>query len=261
MSHLLTLATSSLDSLIASGEDALSVDQIPAFTGGKLELRGLTVSTSLLAGMSLSELDSLRDHADKAGCPCLTLIESAPLRLGDESAEEVVDDRISRIATAANRLGCSSIAIACEADDTDEVLEDVAEHIRTLMPIVERLELNFLLIPREGLTMLPDRLTKLVKTVGGFRIGVLPTFGHAAQTADPVETLRKLAPYAHAMQATVVGFGRGKKHKPFDLAAYIEAVKSVGYANALAIEYVGDSDPVKAITTARDIITSILDDS
>lgn len=260
MSHLLTLATTSLDSLIADGEDALSVDQIPAFVGEQLELRGLSVSTALLAGMSLGEIDRLRDSADKAGCPCLTLIEADPLRLGDEEAAGAVDDRLSRVATAANRLGCSSIAVACDAPDTEDALQDVADHIRTLMPVVERLELNLLLIPHDGLTMQPEQLAKLVKTVGGFRIGVLPTFGHAAKTEDPVETLRKLAPYAHAMQATIVEFGRGKKHKPFDLVSYIEAIKSVGYVNALAIEYVGDSDPVKAITKAREIISAILDD-
>jgi sugar phosphate isomerase/epimerase len=238
-----------------------SLLELPQFAIRELELRGLNLQASMLAGWTLEELDRLRDRADKAGCPCLVLVEDQPLGLGDEdpAVRNAARDRVGRLAVAANRLGCNALALRCDGPDDDEFLDRVAETVRATMPAVERMELNLLVTPGRGLTETPDRLTELIKRIGGFRIGSLPTFLHAASTGDPVETLRKLAPYAGAVHASVAGFARGGAHKGYDLRELVFAIRSVGFVNTLAIDYAGEGDAVEDIDKARRILQEAID--
>jgi sugar phosphate isomerase/epimerase len=261
---LLTLATRSLAPLLdpsSKDEESLSLLELPDYAIRHLQLRGLNVPASTLAGWSLSDLDALRDHADKAGCPCLVLFEDAPLPFGDPDVNqrEAAKERVRRLAAAAHRLGCNSLAVACEGPDTDETFEIAADEIKAAIQSVERLELNLLLEPAEGLTASPDRLTELIKRIGGFRIGSLPSFGHAASTGDLVGTLRKLAPYAGAVHATVESFTRTGNHRGYDLAEAVEAIRSVGFLNTLAIDYTGTDDPVGNVEKARAILQEAIE--
>jgi sugar phosphate isomerase/epimerase len=264
---LLTLATRSLARRIRPAGDGkpstgrMSALELPDFTIRQLRLRGLNVSASLFAGWSLEDLDRLRDRADKAGCPCLVLIEDTPLELGhaDLEARDAAAERVRRLAAAAHRLSCNALAISCNGPDDDDTFDLVAEQIRGLMPLAERMELNILLAPAEGLTFSADRLTDLIKRIGGFRIGSLPSFGHAAATGDPIGTLRKLAPYAGAVQATIEEFTARGKHRGPDLAECVAAIRSVGFLNTLAIDYVGTKDPIAPIEKARTILQEAID--
>jgi len=264
---LLTLASRSLASQMSAAGDGkpfpgkLTMLELPDFAIRQLQLRGLNVPASMFAGWSLQDLDRLRDRADKAGCPCLVLIEDTPLELGhaDPQRRDAAAERVRRLAAAAHRLSCNALALACDGPDDDDTFDLAAEEIRNLMPRVERMELNILLAPHEGLTFSPDRLTDLIKRIGGFRIGSLPSFGHAAATGDPIGTLRKLAPYAGAVQATIEGFTPGGKHRGPDLAECVEAIRSVGFLNTLAIDYVGKKDPIQQIEKARAILQNAID--
>lgn len=259
---LLTLATRSFANAVsADGDGAMSILDLPEYSVTHLKLRGLNVSASMLAGWSLQDLDKLRDRADKAACPCLVLIEDAPLVLnGDMSIAEATRERISRLAAAGNRLGCNALALRFEAPDDDDMFEHVALEMRNIMPTIERHELNVLLGPWKGLTHDPDRLTDLLKRIGGFRIGSLPSFAHAAMFDDPREVLRKLAPYAGAIHATVDGFDKKGNHTGLDLTAGIDAIRSVGFVNTLAIEYTGEGDPTANVEQARTILEAALAD-
>lgn len=255
---LLTLATRSFANVVsaASGEDGqLSMLDLPAYAVNTLQLRGLNVGASMLSGWSLEDLDRLRDRADKAACPCLILIEENPLVINSDPQQcEAAVERIKRLAVAGNRLGCNAVSLRFEAPDNDEAFETIAQQLRTLMPAIERHELNILIAPWKGLTHDPARLTELLKRIGGFRIGSLPSFAHAAMFDDPRDVLRKLAPYAGAIHATVDGFDNGGNHTGLDLAAGVEAIRSVGFGNTLAIEYVGEGDPTVNIEQARVIL-------
>ncbi len=257
---LLTLAMRSLTTLVSGNGDRMSILEIPDFAIRELRLRGMNVSSSMLAGWSLEDLDRLRDRGDKAGCPCLVLIEDAPLRFAapDAGAAKAAE-RVRRLGVAANRLGCNAISVRCEAPDTEEAFERTATRLKRVMPSVERLELNLLIAPHKGLTEKPDRLTDLLKRIGGFRIGSLPDFGHAAASGNLVEALRKLAPYAGAVHATVQGFDKGGAHRPYDLAQCVAAIRSVGFLNTLAIDYVGHDDAVANIEKARRILQEAID--
>ena len=259
---LLTLSTRSLNQRLQStGGDALDIFDLPAFTSDHLLLRGLNIQASLLSGWGHGQLDKLRDRADKAACPCLVLVEDTPLPLldPDEMQREGCKDRIRRLAAAAHRLGCNALALKCMGPDTDDAVDQFVNEMRTVMPSIERLELNVLLSPHEGLTNSPDRLTELIKRIGGFRIGSLPSFGHAAETGDAVGTLRKLAPYAGAIHATARKFNRKKNHVGFKLEECVGTIRNVGFVNTLAIDYVGDDDPIKSIELARQTLQAAID--
>jgi hypothetical protein len=264
MTMLLTLCSASLRGVLRSnGAHSLTLLDLPSFTIKELKLHGLNLPASMLAGWSLPDLEKLRDRADKAACPCLVLIEDAPLPFGDldQKTRHNAGERVRRLAVAANRLGCNAIAVRCQAPDTPEALDLVADTIKSMMPAVERMELNVLIAPCVGLTQTTERLTALIKRIGGFRIGSLPSFGAAAESGngDPTEGLRKLAPYAGAIHATVCGFNKKGVHKGYDLVACVNAVRSVGFLNTLAIDYTGEGDAVANIEMARDILQKAID--
>ena len=261
---LLTLCSGSLRSRVsANGKGGMTMFDLPAFVIKQLRLHGLNVPASMLAGWTLEDLDKLRDRADKASCPCLVLIEDSPLPLGDADVRvrQNAAKRVQRLALAANRLGCNAIALRCEAPDASDAFDTVADEIRALMPSVEKQELNVLLSPCAGLTQTTERLTSLIKRIGGFRIGSLPSFEAAATAGqgDPTESLRKLAPYAGAIHATVQGFNKKGTHKSYDLTQCVSIIRSVGFLNTLAIDYIGDADPVPNIEMARDILQKAID--
>lgn len=265
MTMLLTLCAGSLRSQLApkgKGE-GMSMYDVPQFVIRTLQLHGLNIPTSMLTRWSLEDLDRLRDRADKASCPCLVLIEDTPLPLAsmDDDERDAAAARVQRVAIAANRLGCNAIALNIDAPETTDAFEMAADQVRDLLPSIERLELNVLLAPHAGLTATTERLTSLIKRVGGFRIGSLPSFGAAAASGggNPVEGLRKLAPYAGAIHATIDGFNKKGAHKSYDLAACVDAIRSVGFLNTLAIDYVGEGDPVANIEKARDALQAAMD--
>ena len=99
----------------------------------------------------------------------------------------------------------------------------------------------------------------LLKRIGGFRVGSLPDFAHAAASGDLVQALRMLAPYAGAVHATVDTFDRKGRHKSYDLAQGVEAIRSVGFVNTLAIDYIGSGDPVANIEKARQILVDAIE--
>lgn len=264
---LLTLATAAFEgrdipgpagSTFEAGREAIL--GLPRFAMEHLELRGLSVSAGMLSGWSVGDLERLRDAADKAACPCLVLSDPEPLEFGDAgaAARRAAADRLGRLGAAAHRLGCNSVAIRVGGDDTGETFDRAAVAVKEAMPPLERMELNLLLIPHAGLCFDPDRLTDLIKRIGGFRIGSMPTFAHAHETGDAVATLRKLSPYAGAVHASV-SKATAKGHGPWDLGECVEAIRSVGFSNTLAIDPVGSGDPAKAVERAATQLRGILE--
>lgn len=205
---LLTLTARSLASrLHARGARALPIAELPRFVFQQTTLRGLALDTDLFKGWGLDELETLRIQADQAGCPCLLLRESTPVASGQipSRAGEGPMQRIELVARAAHRLGCNALALQpdCTAAEPDSRVFDFhVAFFRRVIERVDRLELNVLIEPAAGWLGQPDWLVELVKKVGGFRIGTLPTFESAGRTADCATALRQTAPYAGAVFAT-----------------------------------------------------------
>lgn len=208
---LMTLSASCLRPLLVargSARPTLALADLPQFTRQTLGLHGLNLSTDLLTGMHRIDLERLRERADKAGCACLVLIEpeAQPFGEASEAKAEAAADRTGRVIEAGYILGCSAVSVPCLGADSPDRFERTAERLKRIVQRAERLEINLLLAPREGLTQTPERITELIKKVGGFRVGTHPDFQAAAATEDPAGYLRRLTPYASVVSATTVEF-------------------------------------------------------
>ncbi|MEQ8771183.1 MAG: TIM barrel protein [Phycisphaerales bacterium] len=207
---LLTLNVNSIrDKLSPRGKKKpLEVVDVPQHASQELGLHGLTLHTGLLAGATRKVLEQLRDRGDKTGCACLVLTETEPLGFGEagDDAGEAAVGRMLKVVQAGSVLGCSSVALSIKARADDVAFERVVERMRRVSELAERLEVNVLIAPHAGLTADPDQCTALIKKIGGFRVGTLPDFQTAVGTDDPAGYLRRLTPFASAVNATTVKF-------------------------------------------------------
>jgi sugar phosphate isomerase/epimerase len=267
---LLTLTAISLRSMLSrgkSGKAKLDLLDLPQYTREELGLHGLNVSTELLAGVSRDRLERLRERSDKAGCACLLLIESDAHAFGDagEAVGAAAIERLQKVIQAGHILGCNAVAVKIAAADEAPVFQRCAERLRKGVERAERLELNVLISPQPGLTATPERVTELIKKVGGFRVGTFPDFQAAAAAADPVAYLRRLTPYASVVSASTVKFVAEKggaegevKHDSYDLEPLVSAILSVGYDGTLAVEYRGTGDAKIGIMRSREALERLL---
>ena len=252
MTVLLTLAVHSLDSLLESGK--VDLMDVPAIASERLGLRGLMIDAAHLSGWEMKQYDQFRDRGDKSNCPCLLVRDSTPMDLsGDGSAAE---ERIDRLAAAAGRLGCSSITISPVIEAGDQSVQAAVGTLQRSMHRIDRLELNLLLEPSEGITLDPDQHIELIKQIGGFRIGALPTFGCAGETGDGSAVLRKLAPYAGGV---VADYPTGRGKKAVKAGDGLRAVVEVGYAHTISIDYVGKGDPIREVAKVRDEMVAVIE--
>lgn len=255
----------------------LTLTDTPAFIKDELGMHGMSLSTDLLAGASPDVLDRLRDRADKAGCACLLLVEPTPQPLASEKKSAAAVDRVSRVVRAAHLLGCNSAAISIDAPDNDAAFDRVVDSMHRVMEKAEQLDLNLLINPQKGLTAVPDRVTDLIKKIGGFRVGTLPDFDAAVAADNPEQYLRRLTPYASAVVATMHEFAEPEPpdddepgslddlaemlmsteapvHTTFDIVPLLRAVASVGFEGTLTIDYQGEGDGTLGVMQSRDAI-------
>jgi sugar phosphate isomerase/epimerase len=275
---LLTLSANSLRALLAkgrAGKAKLDLLDLPTMAREELGLHGLSLSTEHLAGQPRDRYDRLRERADKAGCACLLLIESEPQALGDakEDVGRAAVDRLTRVIQAGSILGCNAIAVRAMGADDPGVFQRTVDRMKKAVEKAERLEINVLIWPSEGLTSSADRVTEIIKKVGGFRVGTLPDFETASKMPDPVGYLRRITPYASAVIAATEKFAgpKGKKlddgaavtaegleHGPYDLTPLVESIMSVGYDASLSIEYRGSGDPKLGVLRSRAALERLL---
>lgn len=250
---LLTLSTRSYLTALKGRHPKMTLYDLPTFANTELGLQGINIHTKGLKGWSINEIDKLRDQADKAGSPCLLLLEDIPHTLsgpeGGRSAEAI--DRMEKVLRVANRLGCSGVTMSLDEKGAEDDYEDVVERLKGLVNRAERLEINLLLAPHKGLTETPQRLTELIRKVGGFRIGSFPDFEVAAGTGDADSYLRGLTPYASAVSISSGDFDARGKHKGFDFQGCLETITSVGYDGTVSLEYRGETDPTAALLASK----------
>lgn len=267
MQLLVTASISPFRDRIESSDDPLALVDMPEFGSSELGVRGLAVETSMLSGASVASLEGLRDAGDKARCPMLLLIEDEPLKLADADADvrAAAIERIGRLSRAASILGCAQLGVSIAGKDGEEAFELAASTIREAMQRIDRFEVSLLLKSSPGLTAAPDRLTELIKKIGGFRIGSLPDFRAAYDTGDFNGALRRLAPYAGTILATVGKVESGGKAtrskadpSPFDVCAGLESVLAVGYQHAICLDHAGGARAVETIVDARTRIEALL---
>lgn len=196
------------DVLKKRGARAFSVEDLPRYAHEQTGLHAMTMATDLLAGATRDTLTRIRETGDRVGCACLLLSQTEALPFGDPRAKMGEDAvvRMTKVVEAASLLGCNSASLAITAKDDDESMELVASRMRRVLERADRLEIMVLIRPDKGLTQDAERLTDLVKVIGGFRIGTMPDFEAAVASGDPVHYLKRLTPYASVVNASTLGF-------------------------------------------------------
>ena len=264
---LVTASAQAFRDRIESDGDPLSLSDLPSFGAGELGVRGLSITASMLTGLGVHDLEAIRDAGDKVGCPTLLLIEDQPLALADPdpAVRAAAVERIGRLSNAAGKLGAAQLGLSIEGEDGDDRFEQAASTVRDAVQTIDRFEVAVQIEARPGITGDPARLTDLIKKIGGFRIGSLPDFRFAHDTGDYDGTLRRLAPYAGTMLATVGASARGGRPAgrsdttPYDLEAGLETVLAVGYQHAICLDHAGGPGAAAAIIEARERIEAFLD--
>ncbi len=279
------------DVLKRKSKRAVDVVDLPRYAFEHLGLNAINLSTDLLAGKGVSVIERIRDNGDKVGCTCLMLTEPTAIALADSkiSVGEKGVDRMTRVIKAANLLGCNAVSLSIKGKDTDQGFELAVDRLKEVLEVADSVDMNVLISPMDGLTSDADRLTEMVKAVGGFRIGTNPDFQTAAATGDPVSYLRRLTPYATVVNASTLEFEEGEPsaeamgaadglvgldalaaelemmdddpapvHKGYDLTPLVGAVKAVGFDGNIALDYRGDGDGTLLLLQSRDAIEAAL---
>lgn len=249
---------------------------LPGFTRNDLGLTGLNLSTDLLAGADAARLVAIRERADRASCSCLLLVEPEAQPLAGAGAAASTA-RMLRVVEAAQILGCTAASVRIEASDDDAALSKVAASLKPVVERAEKLDINLVISPGAGLTERPERVTELLKKVGGFRIGTYPDFEAASKVKDPAAYLHRLTPYATVVSASSVKFvPAGKKavpepspqavrdgllvHEPYDLKAMVGAIQAVGYDGPIALDYRGSGDVTLGLLLTKEAMLLALDE-
>jgi hypothetical protein len=259
---LLTLSDHSFRAALSGAKPKMSLQDLPKVAHEELGLNGLVLHTSNLTGWDLNKLEQFRDRADKAAAPCLLLVESDPQRLGDNdpALSAAAEERMGRVLQVAHRLGCSAVAMSLRDPGASGSLDAVATAVKRVVQRSERLELNLLISPVAGITGTPEKLTGLIRKVGGFRIGAYPDF-EAASAGGIVGTandyLRALTPYASVVCASFSSFDASGKHKGFDFESCVKSVESVGFDQTITLECRGSGDPREAIARAKSLFEAL----
>jgi sugar phosphate isomerase/epimerase len=267
---LLTVSASCLKATTGRGKAAkpkIDLFDLPRYTREELGLHGVNLSTDMLVGQSRDALERFRERADKAGAACLLLVESEAQPLGEPDQDKGAGlvERLIKVVQAGHLLGCSAVAVRVAAKEDPAIFQRVAERLRKAVDRAEKLELNVLISPHDGLTSTPERVTELLKKVGGFRVGTYPDFQAASGHKDPVAYLRRLTPYASVVCASTVKFvseGEGSSippaHSPYELKPLVDAILSVGYDGTLAIDYRGAGDAKLGVIRSREALERLL---
>ena len=296
---MFSLNTNSISSVLKRrGARAMSPSDLPKYTMDQFGLRAINFSTDQLAGLTPKDLELIRDSGDRIGCSCLLLSQSSPLPLGEVKGDKAVEgvERMQRVVKAASLMGCNAVSLSIQSKDSDEAFEQAIESMKSILQTADRAEINVLIAPAPGLTEDPERLTDLLKGIGGFRIGTMPDFETAAKTGDPVGYLKKLTPYASVVNASTLGFTIPESdssqtesapndeasglsgldalaaelegmmleddpiavHEGYDLPALVGAIAAVGFDGTISIDYKGDGDESLGVIHSKEAIEEAL---
>lgn len=251
---LLSLSGACLGRPIPRKGTTLALLDMPPFVAEELELRGLNLSVDLIRGHPATTLEKLRHIADRAHCPCLVLYQDEPF---DFCANiEASTQALRNLGRAAKLLGCSELAIRVACPPTN--VHTVAATLKSALGVIQQFDVNLLIRPSIAPPDSPEQLMDLVKKIGGFHIGAMPSFAYAHATGDGIEALRKLAPYSSAIEATSAGFDKDGAHTSWDLNGYVEALLSFGYLNKISIDWTGSTNWVVGVQKTRERLMELM---
>lgn len=232
----LTLNASCLTQPPKRGGEPIPLMDIPEFVAQEFGLRGIQLPVELIRGRTLRQMEDLRHNADKAGCPLLVLSQDDPVDLGVGGDGRDGVARIAALGSAARHLGCGHVAVRIAAPP--ERIDAVIVNAKRAIDMLRKNDVGLLV--RSGKDTMPDptSLADIIRRIGGFHIGAMPSFADSHASGDLGGAIRLLAPYSHLVEATIVGFGKSG-HDKWDLGEAVEALRGVGYMSLLSIDWRG----------------------
>ncbi len=232
----LTLNASCLRQPPKRGGNPVALMDIPEFVAQEFGLRGIQLPVDLIRGRHLREMDELRHNADKAGSPLLVLSQDEPIDLGARTDGSEGIARIAALGSAARHLGCGHVAIRTVA--APDRMDTIIACAKRAIDMLRKNDVGLLM--RSGPETMPDpaALADVIRRIGGFHIGAMPSFADAHASGDLGAAIRLLAPYSHLVEATIVGFGKSG-HDKWDLSEAVDALRGVGYMSLLSIDWRG----------------------
>lgn len=244
---LVSLSASCLLQPLPRQQSPIALLDVPRFVAEELEVRGINIPVQMIRHQSPQTLDRLRDEADRAQCPCLVLYRDEPLDFvaeGEKSAQV-----LREMGKRARILGCAEIAVRVTKIATAS--QQIAPLIKAVLDGLQRLEVNLLIRPSDEPCDQPDAVIELIRKIGGFHIGAMPSFSNAAATGDAQQSLRKLIPYSLAVEATVTSVG--KQGVPVDESfdEHIDMLVKLGFSNKLSIDWRGSGNWAQAVQSVR----------
>jgi 3-oxoisoapionate decarboxylase len=196
-------------------------------------------------------LGRLRDGLDKHGFERVWAW-GHPDGLGSGTKPAAAEDLVLHLGVA-RRLGAGVMRICCGGRRTRPT-GFWAEHQAGPVPLLRRLvgaaEANGVVIAIENhLDLLADELVELLETIDSPWLGVcLDTANNLRMAEEPLDVVRKLAPFARAAHVKDVGAQPGAEDAfaawpsvplgtgAVDIAAALRLLRQAGYAGVLALE-------------------------
>jgi len=232
----------------------LALLDMPQFVAEELELRGLNLSVEMIRGQTATNLEKLRDQADRAQCPCLILYQDEPLDFHTNPLAAA--QTLRNLGRAGKLLGCSELAIRLVCPP--ESISTVASAVKSALATIAQFEMNLLIRPCLKPFDTPELIMELVRKIGGFHISAMPSFANAHASGNGIEVLRKLAPYSAAIEVSINGFNKQGGHLEWDLDAFVESLVTLGYVNKFSIDWCGTTNWVQGIQKARERLLVLL---
>ena len=158
----------------------------------------------------------------------------------DLSKDENVEDRLTRMLFLARDLQCPFIS--CFASENE--LETVQTHIQALLPLLSEQQVT-LLIKTSGIFADTGKLRDLMNFFACDEIGALWDVHHTCRDfgEDPAETIRNLGAYVHHVHlrdSDEEGFYQLIGEGTLPVAAVMEALSSINYAEFISLEWKPD---------------------
>jgi len=244
---LVSLSASCLLQPLPKQKSPIALLDVPRFVSEELEVRGINIPVQMIRQQTPQTLERLRDEADRSQCPCLVLYRDEPL---DFQAEAERSAQVVReMGKRARLLGCAEVAV--RISNIASASAQIAQFLKAAVEGLQRFEVNLLIRPSIQPCDQPDAVIDLVRKIGGFHIGAMPSFANAAATEDAQQCLKKLIPYSLAVEATVTSVNKDGSPKDDLFDQHIDTLVKLGFSNKLSIDWQGEGNWAQAVQSVR----------
>jgi sugar phosphate isomerase/epimerase len=248
-----------------SSEPDLTLLDLPALFAGKLGIRNVEVWSKHFPEQTVAYAARLRAAASQDGARIINIqVDEPPFDLSNPDAAK-------RRACIQATKQWIDLAAACGAPSMrantggkrDEPF-DLATTVNSFRQLAEygaNAGVKVLVENHGGHSLDAGNVAAIVKAVNSPSCRSLPDFGNIPTgftTAQRVEFLNQILPFAHLISAKGMEFDADGRHTTYDLGACVRAAEAAGFTGIYSIELWATNylppDPVRAVKTVAQLI-------